>query len=208
MKDFFISYTLADRPWAEWISWRLQEANYTVVVQFSHFTPGSNFVLDMHRSLSEAGRTIAILSPDYVTSLFANSEWAAVFVQDPTGAKGKLVPVRVRKCDLTGLLASIVYIDLVSLEEKTAVRTLLEGIASTEHKPILPDNPNIPGMQKQLPHFPGSINDSDDVSLGLVRLEKYTQKIRDLKTFQDLGVGQQIIDEFYRRILESWYKET
>jgi hypothetical protein len=26
MKDFFISYNKADRQWAEWIAWQLQEA--------------------------------------------------------------------------------------------------------------------------------------------------------------------------------------
>ena len=31
MKDFFISYNQADRAWAEWIAWILEEAGYTVV---------------------------------------------------------------------------------------------------------------------------------------------------------------------------------
>ncbi len=26
MKDFFISYNSADRTWAEWIAWQLEEA--------------------------------------------------------------------------------------------------------------------------------------------------------------------------------------
>jgi len=29
MKDFFISYNSADRTWAEWIAWQLEEAGYT-----------------------------------------------------------------------------------------------------------------------------------------------------------------------------------
>ena len=31
MKHFFISYNSADRSWAEWIAWHLEEAGYEVV---------------------------------------------------------------------------------------------------------------------------------------------------------------------------------
>ncbi|WP_018504966.1 toll/interleukin-1 receptor domain-containing protein [Parafrankia discariae] len=27
--DFFVSYTQPDRPWAEWISWQLEDADYS-----------------------------------------------------------------------------------------------------------------------------------------------------------------------------------
>lgn len=42
MKDFFISYNSADRTWAEWIAWQLEEAGYTTVLQAWDFRPGSN----------------------------------------------------------------------------------------------------------------------------------------------------------------------
>jgi hypothetical protein len=32
MKDFFISYNKADKTWAEWIAWQLEEAEYTTVL--------------------------------------------------------------------------------------------------------------------------------------------------------------------------------
>jgi len=31
--DFFVSYTSADRAWAEWIAWQLEVEGYQVVVQ-------------------------------------------------------------------------------------------------------------------------------------------------------------------------------
>jgi hypothetical protein len=33
MKDFFISYNKADRQWAVWIAWQLEEAGYSLVIQ-------------------------------------------------------------------------------------------------------------------------------------------------------------------------------
>jgi hypothetical protein len=44
--DFFISYSQADRAWAEWITWQLEAAGYSVVIQAWDFAPGSNFILE------------------------------------------------------------------------------------------------------------------------------------------------------------------
>src|SRR5271165_7200430 len=64
-KDFFISYTKADQPWAEWIAWKLEEAGYSTVIQAWDFRPGANFVLEMQNAATVANRTIAVLSQKY-----------------------------------------------------------------------------------------------------------------------------------------------
>ena len=107
-KDFFISYTSADRSWAEWIAWQLEQENYTTIIQAWDIQPGSNFVLEMDTAAKTAERTIAVLSPDYFTSHFTPSEWAAAFRRDPKGEHRFLVPVRVRECDVEGLLGQVV----------------------------------------------------------------------------------------------------
>lgn len=127
-KDFFISYTSADRNWAEWIAWQLEDAGYSTIIQAWDFGPGENFVLAMQKAATEAARTIAVLSPDYLQSQFAAPEWAAAFAQDPTGESSLLVPIRVRKVTLTGLLRPIVYIDLVDCGEEEAKTKLLNGL--------------------------------------------------------------------------------
>src|SRR5258708_14020392 len=95
-KDFFISYTGADKQWAEWIAWHLEAAGYSCVLQAWDFHPGGNFVLDMNRATQQANRTIAVLSPDYFASRFTAAEWAAAFHRDPTGELALLFPFRVR----------------------------------------------------------------------------------------------------------------
>jgi len=159
VKDFFISYNSADKTWAEWTAWTLEEAGYTTVLQAWDFRPGSNFVLEMQRAASEAERTIAILSPAYLNALYTRPEWAAAFVQDPTGEKGTLLPVRVQKCDPKGLLSAIIYIDLVDLNETAAKEALLQGINRERMKP--PVEPAFPiSTQRSIteqPRFPGSL---------------------------------------------------
>src|SRR5262249_32854676 len=142
-KDFFISYTRADRPWAEWIAWQLEEAKYTVVLQAWDFRPGGSFVLDMQRAAATALRTIVVLSPDFLDSAFTQPEWASAFAQDPTGERGILVPVRVRACNLQGLLRAVTYIDLTDLESDAAKSQLLAGVKRERAKPTR--QPDFPG---------------------------------------------------------------
>ncbi|MBI3697510.1 MAG: TIR domain-containing protein, partial [Acidobacteria bacterium] len=154
-KDFFISYNKADRAWAEWIAWQLEQASYSTILQAWDFRPGSNFVLEMQKAASEAQRTIAVLSPDYLTSLFTQPEWAAAFAQDPTGEKGTLLPVRVRQCKLDGLLAQIIYIDLVGRDEAAAREVLVAGV---RHERYVPSTaPRFPPAATGAPRFPGAL---------------------------------------------------
>jgi hypothetical protein len=74
------------------------------VLQAWDFLPGSNFVIEMQKAAGSARKTIAVLSPDYLDSAYAASEWAAAFARDPTSTQRKLIPVRVRECAPEGLL--------------------------------------------------------------------------------------------------------
>lgn len=137
VKDFFISYNIADKERAVWIAWQLEAAGYTTVIQAWDFGLGQNFVLAMQKAATEAKRTIAVLSPDYLSSKFTAPEWAAAFVQDPTGERRLLIPVRVRPVELTGLLSPIIYIDLVAVDEDESILRLLAGISLRRNKPLI-----------------------------------------------------------------------
>ena len=41
--DFFVSYTQADRAWAEWIAWQLEEDGYQVLIQAWDMVHGGNW---------------------------------------------------------------------------------------------------------------------------------------------------------------------
>lgn len=154
--DFFVSYNSADREWAEWIAWQLEEAGFTTFLQAWDFRPGSNFVIEMDRAASRAKRTIAVLSPDYLGASFPQPEWAAAFAQDPGGVERILVPVRVRECRPAGLLAQIVYIDLVALDEEAACERLLRGIEERAKPREAPSFPGgAPHIEPEAPTFPG-----------------------------------------------------
>jgi TIR domain/NB-ARC domain len=146
--DFFISYTHADRPWAEWIAWELEHAGHSVVIQAWDFAPGSNFVLAMHEAAQRARHTVAVLSPAFLESPYAAAEWAGAFGADPTDQGRKLVPVRVRECNPDGLLGAIVYVDIVGLSEKAARAALLAGVTAGGHGPP-PASPAFPATHEE-----------------------------------------------------------
>jgi TIR domain len=144
MPDFFISYTSPDRKWAEWIAYVLEEEGFEVIIQAWDFRPGSNFVLEMQKAATEADRTIMVLSPDYLKSQFASPEWAAAFRDDPQGLERKLIPIVVRRCSPSGLLAPLVHISLIDEDEDRARDLLIGGVKAKRAKP------------SQRPAFPGA----------------------------------------------------
>jgi hypothetical protein len=159
MKDFFISYSKADQVWAEWIAWILEEAGLSVIIQAWDFRPGGNFILNMQRAASLAEKTIVVLSPTYLQSEYTQPEWGAAFARDPQGKERKLIPVRIAKCKPTGMLAPIIYVDLLGLPEDDA-RAVLLGAFSERAKPS--SVPAFPGAQSpdvsaaQPAYYPGT----------------------------------------------------
>jgi hypothetical protein len=135
MKDFFVSYNHNDRHWAEWIALTLTQSNHTVTIQVWDFLPGANFVLEMHKAILECKRTVAVLSPDWLASVFTQPEWAAAFALDPTGVDRKLIPVRVRPCEPPGLLRALIYCDLVGLGESDARKSLIDSVREVPSRP-------------------------------------------------------------------------
>jgi hypothetical protein len=109
MKDFSTSYTKADQAWAEWIAWTLEAAGYSTVIQAWDFRPGSNFVLEIQRAATEANRTIAVLVAKVFEICLYPTGRGAAFAQDTEGKTQKLIPVRIAACELTGILATIVF---------------------------------------------------------------------------------------------------
>jgi tetratricopeptide (TPR) repeat protein len=144
MKDFFVSFNSADKAWADWIAWTLEEAGYQVVYQHWDFRPGGNFVLEMQKAAEGTRKTVIVLSDNYLKADYTQPEWAAAFVDDPRGDKRKLIPLRVAPCSPTGLLKPMIYADLVSLSPEAAKAALLTAVSDDRPKP------------KQAPAFPGA----------------------------------------------------
>ena len=62
-----------------------------MLVQAWDFVPGTNWVQGMQDGTRDAARTIAVLSADYLASVYGGAEWQAAWASDPEGAARKLL---------------------------------------------------------------------------------------------------------------------
>jgi hypothetical protein len=161
--DFFISYTQADRAWAEWIAWLLEEDGHRVLVQAWDFVPGTNWIQGMQNGVVKAARTIAVLSADYLSSVYGGAEWQAVWAADPQGLERRLLPVRVSDCERPGLLAGIVGIDVFGVDEaksrarlRQMVARALTGRAKPATRPPYPETARPRAIPREA-RFPGAL---------------------------------------------------
>jgi tetratricopeptide (TPR) repeat protein len=173
VKHFFISYNKADRDWAEWIAWTLEEAGYSVVTQAWDFRPGGNFVLEMHKAAAETEKTVLVLSEDYLKAEFTHPEWAAALARDPQSRERTLIPVRVRECNPGGLLGQIMDVDFAARTEEDARSTLLGAFAERAKPDQAPAFPGAapavsrPARQHVVPmpfQYPGTVEKAGDDS--------------------------------------------
>ena len=160
--DFFVSYTSADRAWAEWIARQLEAEGYTVIVQAWDFTPGRSWTHEMQHATATAERVVAVLSAAYLESEHGEAEWQVFQAKDPLGKRGLLLPVRVGEVDPPGLLQTRIYVDLVGRDGASARAALLAAARGTRGKPT--EAPEFPGAQPQsrvsadeAPRFPGEL---------------------------------------------------
>ncbi len=185
-QDFWVSYSPEDGRFAEWIAWTLEAAGYSTVIRAWDFRAGHNFVLEMQRAASEAERTIAVLSPRYLQTGLTQAEWASAFVADPTGRDRKLIPVRIETCEVTGLLRSIVYVDLVGVPEANWEELLLRAVAEERPKPAQP--PIVPqlGIPDNLPRVNALFVGRDEALRDLHELLRSTTQLA-IGSIQGMG---------------------
>lgn len=159
--DFFVSYTQADRAWAEWIAWILEEDGHRVLVQAWDFVPGSSWQRLMQDGAASSTRTIAVLSQAYLSSDYGTAEWLAAWARDPSGAERTLLTMRVVDCERPGYLSGVTGIDLFGLDEAKARARLRKAVADAIAGRAKPDlKPGFPGTGHAIPQparFPGAL---------------------------------------------------
>src|SRR3954452_3858361 len=144
--DFFVSFNKADRTWATWIAWVLEEAGRSVWFQDWDFR--GNFVEHMNRAHQQAHRTLAVLSDRYFGPASALPTWPARLAQDPAARQDRLVPVKVGPLTGETILGPIVHADLTGCDEAEAQSRLLARVkkaVDATYRPKPETRPGFPG---------------------------------------------------------------
>ncbi|ONH55478.1 hypothetical protein CcI49_28570 [Frankia sp. CcI49] len=147
----FVSHAADDQQWAEWISYQLTHAGYTVELGAWEWTAGQDFVAAMQQALQRADHVVALYSEAYFSHPYAQAEHRAAFTASVTGRTGGILPVRVEECVIPPLYASLVHIDLAGLDEDTAARRLLSGVRRAAGTPGPTSRPAFPSGTARWP---------------------------------------------------------
>jgi formylglycine-generating enzyme required for sulfatase activity len=154
-RDFFVSFNQADRKWAAWIAWILEEAGYSVFFQDWDFK--GSFIEQMHQASLRAGRTLVVLSDNYLHSEYARSEAWAALARDPVGREDRAVTVKIGPIGELGFFSHFAYLDLTDSTEADAERLLLERARKSldpTYRPKPSTRPHFPGRSATKPPFP------------------------------------------------------
>ena len=127
-RDFFISYTKADKAEADWIAETLIQHGYSVYIQTRDIGPADSFVEKMEEFMDNSRNFIAVWSENYFHSKFAMWEFRAAFTAQRHGQMELLLPVCVEKYPLPRLYAHIVHADLYGVGEAEKMRRLLDAV--------------------------------------------------------------------------------
>ena len=123
----FISYSRKDVDFVRRLADDLQRRVATVRVFYDMLlAPGASWAATLSSEIESADFVVAVLSPDYLESPWAQQELAIALARRSTG-ESRLLPVLIRPCTPKGLVATLTWVDFTRDYEE-ALATLIWGI--------------------------------------------------------------------------------
>ena len=111
---------------------QLQGAGLKVCIDVESFEPGAPSVTEMERAVLQSRKTVAILTPEYIQSGWAEFENIMIQTLDPAARQRRLIPVLWKRCELPVRIASLTAIDLIRPKNWAEG---LERLISVLHRP-------------------------------------------------------------------------
>jgi hypothetical protein len=142
--DFFISYAIVDKEWAEWIAWQLIQAGYRVELPAWDWRPGENLNERLSQALTRSNRVIVVLSPHYLDSKAWVRHEADMILEllKDVHNQGRVLPVVVADVEHPNPYSELIAIYLVGVSAEEAGRRLISGL---QHTGRPPESPKFPG---------------------------------------------------------------
>lgn len=127
--DFFISYAEEDEAHARWLVSVLDAAGKSGFAMYKDMEVGKAWPEVMAAALGRCSRMVALYSPDYLKSRHCMAEWHMAFDARNRQRGMTLFGVKVRDCNIDGLLDSLQWTSLVGTAGADAAeRQLLHAL--------------------------------------------------------------------------------
>ncbi len=135
--DVFISYSAADKEWAEdWLRPRLKQAGLQVCTD-DDFDLGVPRAVNIERAVVDSRHTLLVLSPDWMAGEWNQFEALLVEADDPAAIQRKLLPILIRPCEPPRRIAMLTYADFANAQRREAQVSRI--VASVQGKLHLTD---------------------------------------------------------------------
>jgi hypothetical protein len=133
--DVFISYSHKDKEWVSDVLVKmLRENRLDVLVDESDFEAGLASIENMTDSVERSRRTIAVLTPNWVESEWTRFEGLLTAQEDPTGGRGRLIPILRQQCSPPKWISIRSYLDFV---DDARVSNMMARLVRTLRRPLL-----------------------------------------------------------------------
>jgi hypothetical protein len=140
--DVFISYSHHDEGWVwDWLLPRLHEAGLRVCIDRECFEPGAPLATEIERAVLTSRKTLLVLTPDYLTSAWAEMENILVTTLDPAARRRRLIPLLLKKCDLPLRWKALVYLNFTHRDKvENELKRLISHLTPPPDPTKTPDN--------------------------------------------------------------------
>ena len=107
--DIFLCHNSDNKDWVRTLSTKIESEEYEgghLKVFFDEWDvqPGANIVLELEKALSKSRFVGVVLSLEMLKAEWPTMEWTIAVSDDPSGRKGKVVPILLDNCDIPASL--------------------------------------------------------------------------------------------------------
>jgi hypothetical protein len=131
--DAFISFSMKDQNWVHnTLLPHLTRANVRTCLPDRDFALGRPRLVNIEDALKRSRRTLLIMTPDWLKDEFSAFETLLIQTSDPIGTRQRMLPIKVRPCELPERLAAIDALDLIDPSDfTTQMQRLIRTIFTT-----------------------------------------------------------------------------
>eukprot|EP00058_Branchiostoma_floridae_P026017 XP_002611507.1 hypothetical protein BRAFLDRAFT_63858 [Branchiostoma floridae] len=136
--DFFVSHSSKD---ANWVNYALLPAlegdlRFKGCVADRDFLPGKSVFDNIIDSIENSYKTLLILTPDFVNSVWCKYETEQALMESLMGKTGRVIPIMLKECVVPSSVRTITYLDVsrdaIGSYDWLKLKKALEQTPSTE----------------------------------------------------------------------------
>jgi TIR domain len=154
--DFFLSRRGSVTEIAREVADVLAEIGYRVFVQDYDFRLGDSVIERMHEGVKNARDLIILFTRDYEQSPYCRKEFTSFEAQRLGGLETRhIIILRCEDAPLEGLLADVIYQDLVGIEDRDERKRRIIAAAERQSQASPPPPRPFTGVPPRVPSFTG-----------------------------------------------------